>query len=69
MKSLSLEKMEQVEGGSVASRLFCGFAILSFAGATAGLFVTGVGAPLAVALLASQGYALAGVSLGACFID
>ena len=69
MKSLSLEKMGDVQGGSVGTKLFCGLALLSFAGATAGLFITGVGAPLGAALLASQGYVLAGVSLGSCFID
>ncbi|MGW8122727.1 hypothetical protein ACV07N_08700 [Roseivirga echinicomitans] len=69
MKSLSLEKMEKVEGGSVASKLFCGVSILGFGVATAALFTTGVGAPLGAALLASQGYVLAGLSLGSCFID
>lgn len=67
MKKLNVEQMENLQGGGdkAGDYVMCGLAIAGFGIATAALFSTGVGAPVA---LSAAGYIIATPSLAGCFI-
>lgn len=64
MKKLDKQQMVNVEGGS---GIGCTVAVAGFGLAVAGLFMTGAGAGVGAALLASQSYVVATIGLGTCF--
>ncbi|MGF7215394.1 hypothetical protein GGR92_001534 [Spirosoma lacussanchae] len=66
MKRLSDIDMATIEG---SGKVGCAVAVAGFALGVAGLAMTGVGAPLAATLVASQGYVAGTVGLMSCFTN